>query len=130
MTELNDVSAELISSRSTIQHNYENREGESIKNKRVYKLVEAPLLQQIRVQKHAMTPITAKIRDVTKNPIVDPLCSTLTVQSKDQNLCNQKKNREIRMWIELNKQKGRKRRIWKKGIRPITKKQDEELWES
>ena len=111
MTELNDVSAELISSRSTIQHNYENREGESIKNKRVYKLVEAPLLQQIRVQKHAMTPITAKIRDVTKNPIVDPLCSTLTVQSKDQNLCNQKKNREIRMWIELNKQKGRKRRI-------------------
>ena len=76
MTELNDVSDELISSRSTTQDKYEIRERESIKNKGVYKLVEAPLLQQIRVQKQAMTPITEKIRDVIKNPIVNPLCST------------------------------------------------------
>ncbi|KAE8646017.1 hypothetical protein Csa_016176, partial [Cucumis sativus] len=61
---------------------------------------------QIRVQKHVMTPITAKIRDVTKNPIFNPLCSTLTVESKDQHLCSQKKNRQIKKWIELNKKKG------------------------
>lgn len=34
-----------------------------------YKLAEGPLLKQIRVQRHAMIPITAKISVVTKNPI-------------------------------------------------------------
>lgn len=44
-----------------------------------YRLVEGPRLKQILVQRQAITPITKKIRVVTKNPMIDFLSHSLKI---------------------------------------------------